>query len=67
MASKGVPWRDKDRGRAAAPAMAPAGVDVALPTDVAVAVEVKPKVAPVGRFSLTDRYLQKKKKTSRQT
>ena len=57
MASKGVPCRESDRGKAAAPAMALAGPEEELPIDVAVAVDVKPMDVAVGRFSLTDRYL----------
>jgi hypothetical protein len=58
--SNGVPCKDRDSGRAAAPAIAPAGVEVELPTDCVTEVEV---MNPIGvacaRFSLTDRYLRK--------
>jgi hypothetical protein len=60
VASKGVPCRDKDNGRAAAPAIAPAGVEVELPAEGVIAAEDKnPIGVPTVRFSLTDRYLRK--------
>jgi hypothetical protein len=59
VASKGVPCRDRDRGRAAAPAIAPAGVEIVLLTEWTAALEgVSPTGVPVGRFSLTDLYLR---------
>jgi hypothetical protein len=59
VASKGVPCKDRDSGRAAAPAIAPAGVDVELPTEGVTAVEgTNPIGVPTVRFSLTDRYLR---------
>lgn len=60
VASNGVPCRDRDNGRAAAPAIAPAGVEVELPTECATEVEVmKPMGAADVRFSLADRYLRR--------
>jgi len=60
VASNGVPCRDRDNGRAAAPAIAPAGVEVVFPTDCATAVEVmNPMVAADVRLSLADRYLRR--------
>jgi hypothetical protein len=59
VASKGVPCRDRDRGSAAAPAIAPAGVEIVLLTECAAAVEgTSPTGVPAGRLSLTDRYLR---------
>lgn len=59
VASRGVPCNDKDRGRAAAPAIAPAGVEVELPTEGVIAVEGRnPIGVPTVRFSLTDLYLR---------
>ena len=60
VASSGVPCRDRDSGRAAAPAIAPAGVEVELPTECATEVELmNPMGAADVRFSLADRYLQR--------
>jgi hypothetical protein len=60
VASNGVPCKDRDNGRAAAPAIAPAGVEVELPTECATGVEVmNPRDVPGVRFSLTDRYLRR--------
>jgi len=60
VASNGVPCRDRDNGRAAAPAIAPAGVEVELPTECATELEVmNPMGAADVRFSLADRYLRR--------
>lgn len=66
VASKGVPCRDKDRGRAAAPAIAPAGVEIVFLEEWAAAVEGATGV-PAGRLSLTDRYLHQKRDRIRDT
>jgi hypothetical protein len=59
VASKGVPCKDNDNGRAAAPAIASAGVEVELPTEGVIALEGRnPIGVPTVRFSLTDRYLR---------
>lgn len=60
VASKGIPCKDNDSGKAAAPAMAPVGVEVLIPTgDVTAAGDTKPIGVPAGRFSLTDLYLRR--------
>jgi hypothetical protein len=59
VASKGVPCKDNDSGRAAAPAIAPAGVEVELPPEGDNALDGRnPIGVPNVRFSLTDRYLR---------
>jgi predicted aconitase len=60
VASSGVPCRDRDNGRAAAPAMALAGVEVELPVECATAVEVMNPMGVAGvLFSLPDRNLRR--------
>jgi hypothetical protein len=59
VASNGVPCKDRDNGRATAPAIAPAGVEVELPTECAIEVVMNPIGAAGVRFSLTDRYLRR--------
>ena len=59
VASNGVPCRDRDNGRAAAPAIAPAGVEVELPTECAPEAVMNPMGAADVRFSLADRYLRR--------
>jgi hypothetical protein len=60
VASNGVPCRDRDNGRAAAPAMALAGEEAELPADCATEVEVMNPMGVAGvLFSLPDRNLRR--------
>jgi hypothetical protein len=60
VASNGVPCRDRDNGRAAAPAIALAGVEAELPAECVTEVEVMNPMGVAGvLFSLPDRNLRR--------